>query len=168
VLEQRLGGAMHYRIEADYDLLMAFYERELEPGFSITRYTHGVKIEPANAEGRSIYLYRERGHVGWLLTYFDANAATPEQLQPAGVAEGSAPSGTLPTRPSEFDTRVGQAVEPGEAGGAPTPGGRLQQTEPRMHPRVRRLLQNRPAGSAPQLNFSRGVREPRRSGDAMF
>lgn len=164
-LKEELTGALHYGIDADYEQLMAFFDRELEADFTVTRYTHGVKIEPVRANGRSIYLYRERGQRGWLLTYFESDqrpAAVAQTDSGAAVAEAiAAPEETL-----LLQSQVGEVVE-GSSAEAPLPGGRLRRTEPRVHPRVRALLQQRPA-EPPPLNFSRGVAAPRQSSNAMF
>jgi hypothetical protein len=164
-LEEELTGALHYRIDADYDLLMAFYARELEPGFTLTRYTHGAKLEPFNANGRSIYLYRERGQRGWLLTYFESDNR-PGTIAEAG--SGTAPDlmPGLPSDPLTFQSRVGEVVE-GSAPEPPLPGAHLRRTEPRMHPRVRALMQQRTV-EPPPLNFSRGIHVPRQNPNAMY
>lgn len=165
LLEEELPGALHYRIDAGYDLLMAFYARELEPGFTVTRYTHGAKIEPFNANGRSIYLYRERGQRGWLLTYFESDTHTAAMAQ-AGSGEQPDLAPTLPRDPVVFQSRVGEVVE-GSAPEPPLPGAHLRRTEPRMHPRVRALMQQRTV-EPPPLNFSRGIQIPRQNSNAMF
>ena len=164
-LEEELPGALHYGIDAEYDQLMAFFARELDPGFSITRYTHGVKIEPVDANGRSIYLYRELGQSGWLLTYFESDRRADTVAQPGSGAAPAVPA-ALPAETLNLHSQVGEVVE-GSAAEAPLPGGRLRRTEPRVHPRVRRLLQQR-AADPPPLNFSRGVTAPRQNTNAMF
>lgn len=164
-LEEELTGALHYRIDTDYDLLMAFYARELEPGFAVTRYTHGAKIEPLNANGRSIYLYRERGQRGWLLTYFESDNR-PGTIAQDGSGTQPMLTPSLPSDPLVFQTRVGEVVE-GSAPEPPLPGAHLRRTEPRMHPRVRALMQQRTV-EPPPLNFSRGIQAPRQNSNAMF
>jgi hypothetical protein len=165
LLEEELTGALHYRIEAEYDLLMAFFARELESGFTVTRYSHGAKIEPVNANGRSIYIYRESGQRGWFLTYFES-----DRLAVTGTGNGSGePANVAARQPAQtlrLQNQVGEVVE-GSAMEPPLPGGRLRPTEPRVHPRVRALLRQRSI-EPPPLNFSRGVQEPRQNSNAMF
>jgi len=164
-LKEELTGALHYGIDAEYDQLMAFFDRELEAGFAVTRYTHGVKIEPVRANGRSIYLYRERGQPGWLLTYFESDRRPETVAQPGSGAARVEPT-AVPEEPLRLHSQVGEVVE-GSTAEAPLPGGRLRRTEPRVHPRVRALLQQR-AAEPPPLNFSRGVPVPRQNSNAMF
>lgn len=198
------GGTQHFRIDADFDDLLAFYEEQLPEGYRLTRYERGAQFESTDSGGRSVYLYRERGS-GWLITYFDAGAdpslaaADSEQGRTtvgggttvaggAGSAnpgpdgsEQTAPSGagrrpseapearSLPRTPAELDDRVGEVYQGDpdayvpEAGGAP-------EVIPRVHPRVEALIRAGEVGTGNRrpLNFTRGVREPRRNSDAMF
>jgi hypothetical protein len=92
------GGTQHFRINAEFDDLLAFYEEALPDGYVLTRYERGARFEAPDGAGRSVYLYRERGQ-GWLITYFDAGADpslaaaenTPEQTAPS--ADGTTPGG---------------------------------------------------------------------------
>lgn len=173
----------HYRSRADWDDLMAFYDRELEAGYSVLFFERGVRIEPANARGRSVYLYRERHGEGVMLTYVNdpiaaaatPAAATPEGERPPSLAEMMAEgvpadqvrqTVTPPTRTYTelLEERFGDPTAAPGGGEAPNP-------EPigvRLDNERRPESFRRPDGSQRPITFVRGVREERRNPDALF
>jgi hypothetical protein len=196
-LEGQQDNVLHFRIDAPLEALLAFYQQHGPPGTRIDRMDHGVRIR-GPADGPAVYLYRERGHGPWLVSYFDAEGSargaaalsgilaapsgngTPSQTgggpgRPASSASDSSPPGNggggLPSTPQDFDRRLGNQV----AGGSgeqwqPAPGGSLQVPGARVHPRLEAMGLGRPRSNRPPqpLSFGRGLREPRRNPDALF
>ncbi len=134
------GGARHFRIDAEFDDLLAFYADELPEGYRLTRYERGARFESPENGGRSVYLYRERGS-GWLITYFDAGA--DPSLAAADSAEGGqsvagAQAGTVGADPGSTNN-AGQEQTAAGAGGTDT----TASPQPRSLPRTPAELDDR-------------------------
>ena len=170
----------HYRSQADWDELLAFYDRELAAGYGLVFYERGVRLEPPAANGRAIYLYRERHGEGVMLTYVHdpvLAAAAPT----AAVADGERPP-TLAEMIAEGvpADQVRQTVVPPvrtytelleDRFGAPMGSAEAPMPEPigvRLSNERRPDSFRRPDGSRRPITFVRGVREDRRNPDALF
>jgi hypothetical protein len=179
-LEEARDSLRHYRINAPFDDILAFYRTQVPDG-QLTRYERGAKIE--TPDGRSVYIYRELGESDYLLTYFDGT-------QPAvGDPANSAVDGAVAPERAMLDQGFGAPTEDGATAGNPgsqTPPTAAESdpwaTEPALpgrdgpaslgfrvinrnvHPRLRddQATQPRP------IDFVRGVHEPRRNPDAQF
>lgn len=78
----------HYRIPAEYEDVVAFFEDQL-PDFVATRYDQGVKLEAQDRSDRSLYVY-EDDEDGVLITYMDESPDAAAARGGAGATSAAA------------------------------------------------------------------------------
>lgn len=170
----------HYRSRAEWGELMAFYERELRGEYGLEFFERGARLVPSDAQGRAIYLYRERHGEGVILTYAQDPLAAAASPRPAVAPGGRPPSLAQMIADGVPADQIRQTVTPpartytelleSRFGAARADDGTAE-PDPlgvRLQNERRPASFRRPDGSAAPITFVRGVREERRNPDALF
>ena len=176
-LEESGESFAHYNLPGSFDDVVAHYEDALT-GYRVVEYAEGVKFEPRDGSGRSLYVLEGEGDDDVMVTYFDEEVAVASNAvadsptdatrvgQVPGTTESSAAGRTNGGGSTLGGSTVGGAgaASRGNSGDYIGADGIQRRVQPRSNAPERGTTN--PLGRRP-INFT-GVFEPPRNPNAYY